>query len=261
MSIKTRSEAKIPTEASKRLVQDAIARVKPDVDALNELYNIYANNHKTRLAFDIDYVQHYVPTGSAIMEIGSIPPILTTAIGSLGYKIRGIDISPERFQTVISSMALDITKADIETEKLPFSSNAFNAVTFNEVFEHLRINPIQTMGEIFRILKPCGVLLLSTPNLTSLRGWVDFIFKNKAPGNIFNEYLKLQKLGHMGHVREYTPVEVCDFLQKIGFEIEEVIYRGTFTPRSFWKRSIVSMILVGFPRFRPFFSVVARKPA
>jgi hypothetical protein len=41
----------------------------------------------------------------------------------------------------------------------------------------------------------------------------------------------------MGHVREYTSKEVTDFLQQIGFEIEGIIYRGSYSEGWFWKLS------------------------
>ncbi|NJN43942.1 MAG: hypothetical protein HC806_03910 [Anaerolineae bacterium] len=64
----------------------------------------------------------------------------------------------------------------------------------------------------------------------------------------------------MGHVREYSVKEVCDFLEMIGFEIEKVIYRGRYKPKSIWKRMFTSSILFLVPKMRPYFSVIARKP-
>ena len=36
---------------------------------------------------------------------------------------------------------------------------------FCELFEHLHLNPFHTLKEIFRVLRPGGLLLLTTPNL------------------------------------------------------------------------------------------------
>jgi hypothetical protein len=86
------------------------------------------------------------------------------------------------------------------------------------------------------------------------------IIQNKAKGEIYTEYMKLINLGHMGHVREYTPVEIGLFLHKIGFDIKEIIYRGEFISKSYWKWLMVNTTYKIFPRFRPYFSVVATKP-
>lgn len=52
----------------------------------------------------------------------------------------------------------------------------------------------------------------------------------------------------MGHVREYTPTEVVEFLQTMGFEVTAIIYRGGYARP--WKRALLKLI----PRFSPFVS-------
>jgi len=61
----------------------------------------------------------------------------------------------------------------------------------------------------------------------------------------------------MGHVREYTSKEVTDFLQQIGFEIEGIIYRGSYSEGWFWKLS--QQFTRMRPEFKPYFSIVAHK--
>jgi hypothetical protein len=39
------------------------------------------------------------------------------------------------------------------------------------------------------------------------------------------EYSKLETLGHMGHVREYTVPEVGHTLSNLGFKCSKVLYR------------------------------------
>jgi hypothetical protein len=60
----------------------------------------------------------------------------------------------------------------------------------------------------------------------------------------------------MGHVREYTAREVTDFVGRIGFVTEEVIYRGRFASRLGWKAVVITLA----PALRPFPMLVARKP-
>lgn len=50
-----------------------------------------------------------------------------------------------------------------DIKHLPFADNSFNLITSNMVFEHLS-EPEKQMTEIFRILKPGGILLFHTPN-------------------------------------------------------------------------------------------------
>lgn len=50
-------------------------------------------------------------------------------------------------------------EVNFEEEPLPFADDAVDVVVFNEVFEHLRVNPIFTFREINRVLRPQGTLL------------------------------------------------------------------------------------------------------
>jgi SAM-dependent methyltransferase len=54
-----------------------------------------------------------------------------------------------------------------EAEALPFTSNLFDAVVGNFVFEHFSI-PERVLGEIQRVLKPSGLLYVAIPNSASL---------------------------------------------------------------------------------------------
>jgi 2-polyprenyl-3-methyl-5-hydroxy-6-metoxy-1,4-benzoquinol methylase len=191
------------------------------------------------------------------LEFGSIPLLLTAALTKCGYQVTGCDIAPERYASVIKSADMNVIKCNIETESLPFAADSFDVAIFNEIFEHLRINPIFTLSEVFRVLKPNGTLTLSTPNLKSLEGIRNYLIRDRAfscSGNMYAEYRKIEDIGHMGHVREYTPTEVIEFLQAIGFEVTQVIFRGRYF--GIPKRTLISLI----PRLCPFVSYMASKP-
>jgi hypothetical protein len=82
------------------------------------------------------------------------------------------------------------------------------------------------------------------------------LIKNRSyscSSNVYEEYSKIEKLGHMGHVSEYTTTEVMEFLKNIGFTVTSVFYRGNY--RSNMKR----MILRAVPSFSPFVTYVATK--
>lgn len=247
------------TSSTDQLITQVIKDIVPDVDSIKPWYRQYSIGQKKRLTYDIDYVEKFANKGAKILEFGSIPPILTTCLSRLGYDVTGLDLKPDRFQSHITKDNLKIEQVDFETEKLPFEDNSFDVAIFNEVFEHLRINPIFTLSEVYRALKPGGLLMLSTPNLMSWKGWYNFVFKSKLSPNLYNEYKKLENLGHMGHVRLYSPGEVSQFLKEIGLTVEVVIHRGEWQSKSNRKRYIGNLFLKCFPKYRTFFSVVARK--
>jgi 2-polyprenyl-3-methyl-5-hydroxy-6-metoxy-1,4-benzoquinol methylase len=52
-------------------------------------------------------------------------------------------------------------------EDLDYSAESFDVITLWHVIEHLR-HPEQTLRKIFELLKPGGMLLVGTPNVTSV---------------------------------------------------------------------------------------------
>ncbi len=237
---------------------DACARdLAPEPAGLLRWHEDYLRDHRLRIAHDLDLIGRSIPKTERILECGSIPLLCTAALVRSGYRVTGCDLAPERYATTIRSAGLNVLRCNVEVEPLPFPDGAFDAVIFNEMFEHLRINPIFTVSELLRVLRPGGVMTLSTPNLKSLGGIRNFLMGDRAyscAANPYEEYRKLNVLGHMGHVREYTPTEVVEFLEAIGFEVTAVIYRGEYS--GIMERALTKLI----PRLSPFVSYLARRP-
>lgn len=231
-----------------------VARIRPDDPALTAWFERYARTHRHRLVADRGLVARLIPPGARLLELGSVPLLTTAALTEDGYRVRGVDVAPERFATAIDALGLDVARCDVEREPLPFADASFDAALMNELFEHLRIDPIGTLREVRRVLVPGGRLLLSTPNLRSLRGLKNLLLHNRAhaaSGDVYAQYEKLETLGHMGHVREYTTREVGDFLARIGFRVETLVFRGGHG------RGLVGVAERLFPSLRPFFTAVA----
>jgi SAM-dependent methyltransferase len=239
------------------MIDGMARRLRPDDPALDEWYEGYTREHRRRLAVDLEIILDHVDTGAVVLECGAVPPLMTGALMASGFLSCAVDVAPERFATSIEKQGLRILKCDLETETLPMPAETFDAVVFHELFEHLRIHPIATMREVLRVLRPGGVLLLSTPNLRSFRGLRNLLFRHRghtASAGVYQQYEKLETLGHMGHVREYTVREVADFLERVGFRVDKVIYRGGHG------RGLAGIAERLLPAWRPFFSLVAGKP-
>ncbi len=243
-------------QRSFELLDRVAARVRPDDPALGEWLSTYRRQHRTRLAADLRIVERHVPAGARVLECGAVPLLMTGALAELGYEVSAVDLAPERFAGAIADLGLDVRKCDVETEPAPFADQTFDAVLMNELFEHLRINPIATLREVRRVLRRGGALLLSTPNLRSFRGLKNLLVHNQghaASAGVYRQYEKLETLGHMGHVREYTTREVSEFLVRVGFRVEKVIHRGGHG------RGVVGLAERLAPALRPFFTLIATR--
>lgn len=245
-----------PCSESLHAIERFARTIRPDALALADWHRAYGSQQAVRLAHDLDLVRSRVAPGARVFEAGSVPLLLTAALTELGYRVTGCDLAPERYASAIRTLSLDVVACNVETTPLPFADETFDAVVFNELFEHLRIDPIFTLTEVLRVLRPGGVLLLSSPNLRSLLGIRNFLLRNRAyscAGDVFAEYSKLSRLGHMGHVREYTTTELAGFLAAVGFTVDEWVYRGRYAS------AVARACLTVLPSLSPFVSYVARK--
>ena len=133
-----------------------------------------------------------------------------------------------------------------------------------ELFEHLRLNPIDVLSKIYKVLIPKGKLLLSTPNLYSIYNIGRFI-TGKGINNGFVEFNKLNTIGHMGHIREYTVKEMIDFLSHCGFINIEICRFSTKTREGVTLGKIIKnfttdFIEILFPRVKTHLFIIAEKP-
>lgn len=170
-----------------------------------------------------------------ILEIGSFPYLVTLSLAQFGFEVVGIDLQPDQSlctptisnQDQNNQFHFEVKKCNIETDVLPFEDNQFDTIIFWETFEHLRIDLIFTCQEIYRVLKPGGILLLSTPNFLRYNKLMSLLRKGES-GDIFKAYnaLRYQKNGQAGHIREYTPKDVINFMNEIGFNHKKTVYIG-----------------------------------
>lgn len=69
---------------------------------------------------------------------------------------------------------LKIDIVDLNDQPLPYADNSFAVVTCVETIEHLE-NYRQVIREIYRVLRPEGVAVFSTPNILNLRSRLRYL--------------------------------------------------------------------------------------
>lgn len=80
-------------------------------------------------------------------------------------------------------------------KKLPFKDNNFDIVSFIEVIEHVS-NPDEVLREIKRVLKPDGILHITTANkLWPIEPHYKLPFLSYLPKNLANKYVQITGKG------------------------------------------------------------------
>ena len=107
--------------------------------------------------------------------------------------------------------------ANLNEEPLPYPDASFDIVTATEVIEHLE-HYRRTVREIFRVLKPGGICILSTPNILNLNSRLRFLgfgFWNLF-GPLPVKHSALYSTG--GHINPVSWFYIAHALLDAGFE-------------------------------------------
>jgi len=172
-----------------------------------------------------------------------------SASGLFG-QIDGADIlpRPENLPSTISWHRLDLNDADA----IPAAS--FDVVIAAEIIEHLE-NPRQVAREWFRILKPGGALILSTPNNESIRSLLSLL--------VFGHHVAFLDSCYPAHITALLRKDLVRILSEAGFS--EVRFQFTDhgglpkLPAVSWQQ--VSLGLLKGCRFSDNIIATARAPA
>lgn len=187
----------------------------------------YAAAHKSRFVHTLEIT----PRGDAsksILEMGAYMQITAALKFELGYgTVRGCYYGPPGrvdHKRIVSETGevfeCDIEHFDAEKDLYPYPDASFDTVLCCELIEHLFSDPMHMMSEINRILKPGGHLVLTTPNIGSLRS-VSAILLGYHP-SFFPAYIRPRVEGEeteARHNREYVPMEVQHLLTDSGFDM------------------------------------------
>ena len=185
----------------------------------------YIETHQTRL----EKTLAITPPGTEsdrILEMGAYLQITPALHSKLGYgEVRGCYYGPAgetKHRTVRSEsgeeFSCEIDLFNAELDPFPYLKEHFKTVLCCELLEHLPSDPMHMMTEIHRILKPGGYLVLTTPNIASVRS-IAAVLQGFHP-QLFSTYLR-PKDGETDarHHREYTAGEIRQLLENSGFEV------------------------------------------
>jgi SAM-dependent methyltransferase len=119
-----------------------------------------------------------------------------------------------------------LTNANIYT--LPYANNTFDGVILSEILEHVD-RDVDGLREVFRVLKPGGVVAITVPN-ANYPFWWDPI--NKTLETVFKTHIGAGPLAGIwaNHVRLYTREQLRESVLASGFVVE---VERAFTHHSF----------------------------
>ncbi len=189
-----------------------------------------------------DTLKVQLAMGSRVLELGCGAGALCQRLADAGYDILGVDMNSEAFQAELPFRQLDLENHNQVSEfcsEFSDDGKKFDAVVCAEVIEHVE-NPWQLMRDIASLVRPGGVVLLSTPNIGSWYSRLRFFISGKFP--FFHK-----SDSEYGHIHALTETELELITQQALLDVEKIIPAGHL-PRLWLSGSILTQLtnLLGF---------------
>lgn len=104
-----------------------------------------------------------------VLDIGAGTGALSAKLADGGWRVSACDLYPEAFAVE------GIECKAVRDGRLPFADACFDVAVAVELLEHIEGHEA-LFAEARRVLRPGGLLLITTPNILSLKSRVSFLF-------------------------------------------------------------------------------------
>jgi len=207
---------------------------------------------RVRLRSRVRVVTQLVQNGR-LLDVGCGSGGFLREMRRLGWEVQGVEINAKMAQFVRTQLELDVLEGTLESASFP--GDSFDIVTMWDTLEHVH-DPLSTLKEAHRILRPGGYLICSVPNAASLdaglfgRYWIGLDFPRHlyvfSPSTLAELMLKAGLL---------PGDPFCFYGRYTTFALSLSIWFNAHVRSWRWQRRVRSMLL--FPLFRylslPFF--------
>jgi ubiquinone/menaquinone biosynthesis C-methylase UbiE len=114
----------------------------------------------------------------------------------------------------------NFVKADLN-HYFPLASNSVDTVLANQVIEHI-LDPYHIVSEIYRILKPEGVAVITTPNIRYVKNLWRIVINGLGPKTAGVNVI--DGVWDDGHLHYFTHKDLHEIFLKVGFH--KVLSKG-----------------------------------
>lgn len=212
--------------------------------------------HRFKLRPRVRIIKQFRKTGR-LLDVGcAAGEFIHELRRTSNWKVQGVEVNARMARIARRQLDLDVFCGRLSEAK--FQNSSFDVVTMWDVLEHL-YNPLATLVEVQRILKPGGLFIGSVPNGESLDAR---IFGRYWAGLDFPRHLYVFSSSTLTSLLKKARLEpeqfFCFYGRYTTFALSISLWLNAHTHNRTWKKYLRSILF--FPLFRyltlPYFLIV-----
>ena len=207
-------------------ILEACAAVRRDVERTSSGADdlAYFDLHERRFQRAARRVVELVPSGSEILDIGGHYLHLSSILSLLGYRVSAMDVPVHATLPFVMDRAkqFGVTIHVVDEDRfaggefIDSVTDQFSAVMFCEILEHITFNPIAFWRRVHQLIRPGGLIYLTTPNSVKLLSWLGALWNLTSMRRIglsVNRIMESTTFGH--HWKEYSASEIVEYFARL----------------------------------------------
>lgn len=183
----------------------------------------------------LDLVRRFLPDAASILDLAAGQGAFSVKLRELGHAVRAVDVSRENWK----APDIPLATADLDSEfatSVASPGDTFDALVAIEIIEHLE-NPFRFIRECRKLLKPGGLLFLTSPNVEAVSSRIMFLYTGRLGG--FGAYETVRP----AHITPIFKWKLDMMLNEADLEIvHEGFIRGVSLSNSRFKPTIAEAV-------------------